>query len=629
MRLARVRLRNFRCYQEEIAIDINDITALIGQNDSGKSALLDALSIFFEEAKLDKDDASIHGDRRDVRIICEFDDLPDEVIIDAQNRTSLADEHLLNAAGRLEVHRVFDGSRAVPKETVVYAGSSHPAADGVDDLLSLRIADLRQRAEERGVDLTGVDERVSSQIRLAIWNATEDIGIRPREIPLDKEDSKKIWDNLKKHLPTFALFKSDRASTDQDAEAQDPMKAAVKEALKAKEDELQAIADHVEHEVKTIADATIEKLKEMAPGLASQLNPRFTKPTWANVFKISLTGDEEIPLNKRGSGVRRLILLNFFRAKAESSAAEKGAGGVIYAIEEPETSQHPDSQRNLMRAFAELAAQPGCQVIVSTHTPQLARLLPIESLRYIEVGDDHSRTIHIGDEETYRTVADALGVLPDHGVQLFIGIEGPNDINFLKAISGVLIGTGEDAPDLESLDDDGKIIFFPLGGSNLALWTSRLANLNVPEFYLFDRDAKPPEPPAHQQEVDEINARDGCEAFSTGKREMESYLHPDAVKAGHAELEVVVAFGDFDDVPMIVARAVHEMKNPDTPWDEVPEKKQAQKTSRAKQWLNAGAAAAMTADLLTERDPSGDVRGWLQTMKTMMVGETATATIET
>ena len=226
-------------------------------------------------------------------------------------------------------------------------------------------------------------------------------------------------------------------------------------------------------------------------------------------------------------------------------------------------------------------------------------------------------------------VAEALGVLPDHGVRLFIGIEGPNDMNFLKAISGVLIKSGEDVPDLESLDRNGKIIFFPLGGSNLALWTSRLRDLRVREFYLFDRDAEPPEPPAHQREVDEINARNGCEAVSTGKRELENYLHPDAVKVGHPELEIVVTFGDFDDVPMIVARRVHETKNPDKPWNEVSEKKQAQKTSRAKQWLSAGAANAMTADLLAKRDTNGDVRGWLQTMKAMMTRETVPTTMET
>jgi hypothetical protein len=54
-------------------------------------------------------------------------------------------------------------------------------------------------------------------------------------VPLNEDNAKKIWTELKKYLPAFALFKSDRTSTDQDPEAQDPLKAAEKEAVKAKE----------------------------------------------------------------------------------------------------------------------------------------------------------------------------------------------------------------------------------------------------------------------------------------------------------------------------------------------------------------------------------------------------------
>ena len=179
------------------------------------------------------------------------------------------------------------------------------------------------------------------------------------------------------------MFKSDRPSTDQDDEAQDPLKAAVKEAIKAKETELQAITDYVRGEVEKIARSTLEKLREMDPSLASQLKPSFAAQKWDTLFKTSISGDNDIPINKRGSGVRRLILLNFFRAKAEQLAKEAGRTSAIYAIEEPETSQHPHNQRMLLRALSDLSAE--AQVIISTHTPMLARALPDSSLRYIHI----------------------------------------------------------------------------------------------------------------------------------------------------------------------------------------------------------------------------------------------------
>ena len=60
----------------------------------------------------------------------------------------------------------------------------------------------------------------------------------------------------------------------------------------------------------------------MDESLAQQLNPQIAVKKWETLFNVSITGDEDIPINKRGSGVKRLVLLNFFRAKAEQQARE-------------------------------------------------------------------------------------------------------------------------------------------------------------------------------------------------------------------------------------------------------------------------------------------------------------------
>ncbi|ABC62243.1 AAA family ATPase [Erythrobacter litoralis] len=98
--LAKVTIENFRCYREPISIDIENLTALVGRNDVGKSAIMDALAIFFEVAKLDRDDACKTGDPTNVRITCEFDSLQD-VILDTDYETNLVSEFLLNNDGRL------------------------------------------------------------------------------------------------------------------------------------------------------------------------------------------------------------------------------------------------------------------------------------------------------------------------------------------------------------------------------------------------------------------------------------------------------------------------------------------------------------------------------------------------
>src|SRR5690606_18430187 len=151
-------------------------------------------------------------------------------------------------------------------------------------------------------------------------------------------------------------------------------------------------------QVKSIADETLKKLQEMDANLASQLNPTFQPPKWENLFKASITGDDDIPINKRGSGVKRLVLLSFFRAKAEKAAQKSDHGSVIYAIEETETRQHPTNQRVLLRALTDLSSE--YQVVVTTHTPMLARSLPDQCLRYIHVEDDGTRALQLGGPDT-------------------------------------------------------------------------------------------------------------------------------------------------------------------------------------------------------------------------------------
>ena len=608
MRLIRIALKNFRCYKKFTAIDLGDITTLIGKNECGKSTVLDALQIFFDDAIPDCDDATMSGDKSEVTIACTFDGLPQSLVIDADYPTDLASEYLLNEDGQLEIHKVYTCALKKPKLLDVYARCCHPTTEGASDLLQLKNAQLKERAKELGIALDGVDTRVNTQLRRAVWSAFDDLAPASQLVPLSAETAKRIWDMLKLQLPAYAVFKSDRPSTDQDAEAQDPMKTAIKEAIKEKEDELEKIAEYVELQVEDIAKRTVEKLRDMDPALASELRPRFTPPAWANVFKVSLTGDEDIPINKRGSGIRRLILLNFFRAKAEQRATERAAPSVIYAVEEPETSQHPDNQRMLVRALTELALHPDCQVILTTHVPALARLLPLESLRYLEITGDGARLIHSGDDQTYELVSRALGVLPDTNVRVFVGVEGPNDINFLTSLSAALHAAGENVPDLEREERDSRVVFVPLGGGNLAQWSSRLAQLNIPEFYIFDRGPAPPKVSPHQSTVDAMNARENCTARLTGKKEMENYLHPEAIFAARG---VKVSFGDFDDVPALVAQSFHEESESSKAWSDLEPEDRRKKEARAKLWLNTGASSRMTPAMLDERDSTGQVRAWL------------------
>lgn len=51
MKIKKVILTNFRGYKSTTEINFNDLTVFVGRNDVGKSTILEALDLFFNEGK--------------------------------------------------------------------------------------------------------------------------------------------------------------------------------------------------------------------------------------------------------------------------------------------------------------------------------------------------------------------------------------------------------------------------------------------------------------------------------------------------------------------------------------------------------------------------------------------------
>lgn len=615
MRLREIVLRHFRPYIDEVRISIDDFTAFVGKNDIGKSCILEALEIFFNSGlvKLDRDDLTRGAPDDSVTIGCVFDDLPDELVLDAQARTTLAQERLLNSGGRLEILKVFDCHAGKVKKEAVFAKADHPSAPEVAGLLQMKVADLRAKVNALGIDRDAVDMRSNPDMRRAIWAHVQDLDVRTTLIPLDEQDAKRIWEQLQKRLPIFALFQADRPSRDEDSEFQDPMKVAIREALAAEAAALDAVKEAVRNTALGVATRTLEKLREIDPTLATTLTPNFrTDPKWDSIFKLSLEGDDGIPMNKRGSGVRRLILMNFFRAEAERRLAEsESSDGIIYAIEEPETSQHPAFQKLLVEALYQLAMS-GNQVLATTHNPAIAGLVPIANVRHVAKHNGRM-VVETNDDTVWAKIANELGVLPDSRIKAFACLEGSNDINCLTHLSRTLHEADNTVP---SIADHGAVATIPLGGSTLQQWVDNhyLRPLNKPEAHLYDRDIDIP--PKYEAAANAVNVRGGGSfAVITAKRELENYLHPDAISA---VMGVVVTFGDNDDVPALVAEAIHVASGSPTAWPNLPADRREEKVRRAKRRMNDDVAKAMTVQQIRQQDPQGEIEGWLRRLGALL-----------
>lgn len=397
MKLVKFKLENFRSYKDEVVINFDNLTVFVGKNDVGKSTILEALDIFFNDGKgnikaEEKDinvQAKKEGENAFILTAC-FSELPDQIVIDDSVETSLKEEYMLNSDEMLEIVKEFKGGT----KPSIYIRALHPTNSECSDLLQKKNKDLKNIIKEHNIDCE--NQSINSIMRRKIWEHFSD-SLDLKELCIDMakgDDAKNIWSKLSIYLPLYSLFQADRKNSDGDSEVQDPLKEAVKEILNDYEilKELQDVAVRVEEKLKDVSNRTLNKLKEMSPEIANSLNPIIPSTEnlkWTEVFKnVSITGDEDIPINKRGSGVKRLILLNFFRAEAEKRVSENSNNGIIYAIEEPETSQHSQNQKILIDAFRKLSESNNTQVILTTHSSTVVKRLDFNNLRLIYNGNN-------------------------------------------------------------------------------------------------------------------------------------------------------------------------------------------------------------------------------------------------
>ncbi len=390
MKIYSLTVKNFRGYRDEATVIFDNLTAIVGKNDIGKSSILEALDIFCNSKPIhpiDKTDLNVEaaseGDNN-VEITVEFTDLPKTLVIDSTNETSLSDEYLLTSSGRLKVRKIYPNGG---KEKI-YIVANHPTQENCADLISLKQKDLKKRVEDLGLDC---DKTKNAEMRNAIRNYYQkqegDLCLQETEIDSSKENVKDIWSKLTDYLPVYSLFVSDRTNNEGDKIVQDPLKYAVQRMFNDNviKDLCHQIAERVISELQDVATGTLTKLNEMNSEIAGQLNPSIGKEEelkWADIFKnVSIAGDDGIQVNKHGSGVRRLILLNFFRYEAEKRVTE--GKDVVYAIEEPETSQHNEHIHMMMEALGTLANRNHIQIIITTHSPYLVKQLDYSHLRLV------------------------------------------------------------------------------------------------------------------------------------------------------------------------------------------------------------------------------------------------------
>jgi putative ATP-dependent endonuclease of OLD family len=402
------RVRNFRSLVD-IEVILNEMTVLIGANNSGKTSFLDALF------------AAIGAGRKSVG--------PDDVrLAPAELTVPKTREVLID----LMIRPIGDNGKvanAYPEGSFwlsLWGGPGVVTDDEQNEFTGIRT--ILRWHEARGEYV--LERRFLKEWKpFADWTTaavhdrpvtvahTEPLSLHYVDAKRDLEEDLRrpgsFWRRLTEDLGLSDAEIAEIETTLSGINQQIVEKSAILKHLKENLGGLQDVvaADSGGVEITPVA----RKLRDLSKGLDVSFNT---------------AGAQPFPLARHGMGTRSLASLLVFRAFAAWRSKQATEGGdkihSMLALEEPESHLHPQAQRSL---FSHIKAITG-QRVVSTHSPYFAGQAQVEDLRlFLKTNGDTRVTkldtsgLHKDDvRKLQETVIDTRGdILFSRAVVLFEG----------------------------------------------------------------------------------------------------------------------------------------------------------------------------------------------------------------
>lgn len=562
MKIESLRVENFGPFALLEEMKFGNLATIVGRNDVGKSYILRALQVFLG-GKLTE--SHIHdGANSDDEVIIEvtFSNFPEEIEIEQNIATSFEQEMLLDSQNFLRIIKVY--SRDSLSKFRVFLKTNDFNSDLYRGLAFLKEKDLNQRCEEAGIEVSRAGRGITKKGKRDLLREkaqNEGIGISLQELEVNEKDD--IWKLICSLFPTFELFVTDTKLGVGETTFQSKFRPIVKSATD--DPSVSSIKDDFTRSIRTSLQNEIEKIFQKLKRHTDAFQGLTVRPnfSWEKAVTFDIIGKDrhnvEVSLEQRGSGMRRLLMVAFFEYLADRKIKENER--IIFAIEEPENCLHPSLQRKLAKSFSKLISE-GNQIIITSHSPVFASLSPIEDLTLvIREGGRAKSSQH--PELDLVEVAEELGVEPSDqiiGYSACIFVEGIDDILFWNTVASKFKDSGY----IKNTFEDKNIGFIICGGDNLKHWINRNAMIRLNRHFgvTIDSDLKSPTDNIPQRK---LNWKKQCEDtggvfFILKKREVENYLHPDAIVRSGRPL---VIYNDFTDIKAVfgdnVIRVIEDM----------------------------------------------------------------------
>ena len=370
MYLSKIDISNFRCFgNDSISLELNcGLTALVGENDAGKSAIIDAIRFALgttdqEWVRVQETDFHNQDTSTPISIGCKFEGLS------SNDRADFL-EYL--------TYEEIDG---VKKAFLYINWSTKQTTLGNSSSRTYFRSEVRS-----GKDGTGpiLEQESKELLRATYLRALRDA---------DSALSPGRGSRLSQVLQNITSIK---IGNDTYSEGDDLSKLSIS-GIAALADELLGKHQGIKDAQNTIDGSLEERLSLVQDSLKSKIEVskssenmdlRLRQMLEKLNLDIGRTGDE----GKLGLGTNNLLYMACELALLEQNES----GARILLIEEPEAHLHAQRQLKILKSLQKEAKDKNIQVIVTTHSPLLASVIQPENMVLVQKG----RAYSLGQEHT-------------------------------------------------------------------------------------------------------------------------------------------------------------------------------------------------------------------------------------
>lgn len=464
LRLVEAQIEGFRCLRD-VRIDFEDLTVLIGENDAGKSSVLDALDLLFSGDAPDLEDYFQSPDGS------QAEEISVSVVLEGA-QVSDDNEYLVHG-GKVSLKGAWN--KLTGDRSYFYRGERPKDSRLSHEHLSELNAG-EQKDLIRELDPSVGDDEISNQAKRDAWlneyrtTAKKMVDWIPlsRGLPTDIPRMER-YSALDYTSPGTVIFKTIRQLYEDMLYEQDEGDSGPKKIIP----DLKRVQDRARREIE-------EKIKELAENIERyddrvrnlRYDPVFDFPGSLKQGEFHIdAGRGAHPLDKVGDGTKRRMFMAVSEWDREVvlESAEKSSRGrtVIRGYDEPDTSLHYEAQRIVYQSISHLTRAPesNIQAVICTHSLTLIDRAPARSIRLLQLNNKGETRIDQLDVSNDPDVETFLAELANHiGItnsimfyeRCYLMVEGETELVCLPILYKKLYG--------RSLLEDG-IRVIPVNGT--------------------------------------------------------------------------------------------------------------------------------------------------------------------